>query len=763
MAVRQLREQVETQRLRLEQTRLDRQLRLSESVTDSIYGTPVPLEQLYTYRGQSITPIWFRDPYQAKGATLRLVIDYDRSRNLARYAYETNPNAQAVINGLAAYVVASGYDVVVTPKKRRGKQEAASIAGEEADPAAVESEQAQAIIDEFVEVNELKEAADGCPIYDEAFTRSHVDGECLVRLFPDEEGIETTRCRFIEPDNIRPPLGANWEGPWSFGILTSGDPARSDYGQNLAWDTQTVRAYNVNYPLVNRDEQVLPQFMFHLKSNVKKNQKRGISSLYSTDEDLRGTQKLRYAAREGAKIRASIPYVREHQQADLAALQSLQESLVTATVPRTDQWANQHDVNVQQIEPGSVVDIPESLKMNSPPADPNADAVEQNLKHGVETIAARFNAPAWLVGGASNDSSYAASLTSESPFLRVVLKQQAKQVGYWKAIFKAVLEIAIEQRRLAEGALERLSIVVKAQNPQARNKLEESQTNKLLHDEGVISLQTWTADSGNDFDEEQAERREEETSGIVPEKVLVLPPWLGGPNGQQPPGKQPKTIGGLRQREEGVREQAGYAEAAVAGYAIGLAEAAGWDESKHPRGQPENAGEFAKSGGSGEVKKGTKIRDTKTGVTYTIEEIIQPKGGQVAWIEGINRGGGRITIQPEELGNRYEVKTGEEIPVASAPSLDRANPADVSRASELKAGETFRMKGDDTDWTVESVRSQTRKVTVPIDDTDPESADQEETYRIVTVQAVNPWAQKAKFTFGGLEAFLRERRELQTA
>ena len=362
-------------------------------------------------------------------------------------------------------------------------------------------------------------------------------------------------------------MAENWEGPWSFGVLTSGDPASSDYGQNLAWDTQTVRAYNVNYPLVNRDELVMPQFMFHLKSNVKKNQKRGISSLYSTDEDLRGTQKLRYAAREGAKIRASIPYVREHQQADLAALQSLQESLITATVPRTDQWANQYDVNVQQIEPGSVVDIPESLKMNNPPTDPNADAVERNLKHGVETIAARFNAPAWLVGGASNDSSYASSLTSESPFLRVVLKQQAKQTGYWKAIFKAVLEIAIEQGRLAEGAIERLHIVVKAQNPQARNKKEEADTNLILYQNKVRSLQTWSADLGDDYDEEQARIKEEEAEGLSPQV----------PNPNEVVGdKQPETISGQRQKEEG------YAEAAVAGYSIGLAEAANKTSEQSP-------------------------------------------------------------------------------------------------------------------------------------------------------------------------------------
>jgi len=551
--LRQLREQVESNRLRVESLRLEKQAKLLESVTDSIYGTPIPFEEINSYRGQQLVPLFFRELYQSKATTARLVQDFDRIRQLARYAFETNPNAQAVINGLCAYVVASGYDVAVTRKKQPGEK----IDGKPDDDP--EAQQAQAIIDEFIEANDLREAADGCPVYDEAFTRAHSEGECFVRLFPDE--IETTKLRFIEPDNIRPPLGANYEGPWSFGILTAGQV--TGFADNIAWDTQSPRAYNINYPLVNRDETVAPQFIFHLKLNVKKNQKRGISSLYSTDEDLRGTQKLRYAAREGAKIRASIPYVRQHQQADQSAVQLLQAEGITGTVPRTGMDGGQYDVAIQQIEPGSVQDIPQSLEMKDPPADPNADAVERNLRHGLETIAARFNAPAWLVGGGAADSSYASSLSTESPFLRMILKQQARQTGFWRNVFKAVLEIAIEQGRLADGALERIHVVVKAQNPQVRNKKEEADTNKVLHDAEVLSLQTWTADAGYDFDEEQARRQEEKVEG------LGQPPMAMGLDGQSVGGDQPETMGGLRQREEG------YAEAAVAGYAIGLAEAAG--------------------------------------------------------------------------------------------------------------------------------------------------------------------------------------------
>lgn len=550
-----MREQVESQRLALESVKLKRQLALVESVTDSVFGTPIPYEQINSYRGQPLIPLWFRDVYQHKATTLRMIQDVDRSRNLARYAYETNPNAQAVVNGLCAFVVGGGYDVAVTPvddEETPGANESSE------EPRKTLAKRAQKIIDEFIAVNELAEAKDGNPIYDELFIRGHVEGEAFLRLFADE--IEPTKVRFVEPDNIRPPHGADYEGPWAMGVLSE------------ERDTQTIYGYNVNWPRVDQDEFVESYRMHHLKLNAKKNQKRGISSLYSVDEDLRGTQKLRYAAREGAKIRASIAYIRQHQQADVTAINALQNGVLTAEAPRTNQWGGDYNVQVQQIEPGTVQDIPEGLEYKSAPADPNNSEVEASLRAGLQSLAARFSAPEWLASGASNDSSFAASLTAESPFLRRIIKEQSRQTGFWKAVFVSVLEIAIEQGRLDDGAIEQLHITVVAHSPQVRNKKDEADTNKVLYDEGVISLQQWSADSDHDFDEQQSQIKEEEERGLGKPPM----PMLGQPGqfDQQPGGNEPETVGGIRQREEGVTEQerSGYVEAAVAGYAIGLRE-----------------------------------------------------------------------------------------------------------------------------------------------------------------------------------------------
>lgn len=527
-----LQEQVDSQRLRLESLRLGQQLKLAEAVTDSVFGTPIPFEQINSYRGQPLVPLFFRDYYQAKPTTIRTVQELDRQRQLARYAFETNENAQAVINGLCAYVVGGGYDVRVAAREKD------AAAGVDEMVAA-----AQQVIDEFVDVNELQDASDGCSVYDETYQRCKVEGEAFIRMYVDE--IETTRVRFVEPDNVRPPLGQNWEGPWSFGILTSGKVDGGSYGENLAWDTQTPRAYNINYPITNKDEQVPARFMFHVKNSVKKNQKRGVSAFYCCDETLRGTQKLRYAAREGAKIRASIPYVRQHQQADLPTIQALQAGVITATAPRSDQFGNQYEVPVQQVEPGSVVDIPQALEMKPSPADPNAEGVEQNLRHGVETIAARFNAPPWLVGGTTGDASYADGLVKESPFYKTLVKQQKVQTGFWRRVFISVLEVAEEQGRLPAGASQSLKVMVTAEDPQVRNEAERTQNNAQLYGLGVLSLHTLAAESGHDLDEEVAHRRQEEEEGLVVQQ----------PTDDDGGGGGPKTVGGRRKKD--MKEQSG--------------------------------------------------------------------------------------------------------------------------------------------------------------------------------------------------------------
>lgn len=60
--------------------------------------------------------------------------------------------------------------------------------------------------------------------------------------------------------------------------------------------------------------------------------------------------------------------------------------------------------------------------------------------------------------------------------------------------------------------------------------------------------------------------------------------------------------------------------------------------------------------GSMMLKVGLALRDTKTGISYTISQVVKPIGGKVAWVEITDRRGNTIKIAPEAVGDRYLIK-----------------------------------------------------------------------------------------------------------
>jgi len=79
------------------------------------------------------------------------------------------------------------------------------------------------------------------------------------------------------------------------------------------------------------------------------------------------------------------------------------------------------------------------------------------------------------------------------------------------------------------------------------------------------------------------------------------------------------------------------------------------------------------------VKVGSTLRDTQTGITYKVNEIVRPLGGNLAWINAADRHGNQIQIQAEDIGSRY-VSKGKE-PVTPEPP---ATGAGTSAAHEME-------------------------------------------------------------------------------
>lgn len=482
---------LEAKRLKLKNLLLDRQLRLVENI-DPVDGKLVDFDRIFRYRGMPLYPIWGNEQKQDRPQTIRTLQDLTWARNLSCYLAEYNPNASGLLRGLVSYTVASGSCVKVVS------------VDEDDEPPKMLSKKAASILKKFRRVNKW------AGVEKEMEERLHKHGEFFLRLYPDEDNV--TKARFIEPAQIKPPAGADSEGPWSWGILT--DPG----------DTQTPRAYNVHDFQTNEDEEVEAQFVIHVKINVPRNAKRGIPSFWACHDELSGTAKLRHATREGEKIRASIAYIREWATASRNAIAALQDENFTDTINRLGDNGTEREVKVQKVEVGSVVDVPEGMKFVAPPDSPNSEAAGTSVTQSLQSVAARFQVPYWIVSGDPDATNFATSLTVESPFTKSIESDQSALVEGEVDLHHRVLEIAIEQNQLPADALDVIEVAVEFPSPVARNRLEETTRNSTLNQAGLLSKATWSAREDLERDTEKANLMQEASEEPAPAPTADQPP-----------------------------------------------------------------------------------------------------------------------------------------------------------------------------------------------------------------------------------------------
>lgn len=424
------------------------QAHLKEASLVDLLGKPLySLDyQLYNNASPVYAPL-ARDIYPDKATTLRTETDFQKVRSLCRAQYESNGTAKGIIDTMVAFAVDKGFNI-----------EAAS-------------DETKDILDAFVLENGIVE------YYSETYMRLLRDGEAFVELMPNKNG--TTRVRFIEPDFIRTPYGESTNGPWSFGILT---PELGDKPE----------AYNVVWQ-DGKEEQIPAQYIKHIKMGSVRNVKRGIPALWACYDDLIEVQKLRYITAQGIKSRNAIAYFREYNQSLPTDIQTLQRAQVTDTLQREDRI-----VDVKRIEPGSAVDLNKNIQFKSFPPSNAAEESGKALSDHYKAIAACMSVPLWVVAGSSDEMSYASSLTTESPFVKKIGRDQQLILVFWESLFADVLEI-----ELAKGALVDTTFGLSSPAVNVRNLAADNAYLKVLYDSGIISAQSWAAHMNFDYEKEQ--------------------------------------------------------------------------------------------------------------------------------------------------------------------------------------------------------------------------------------------------------------------
>ena len=431
--------------------------------------------------------------YPWKSTVLRTVVDFDIVRQSCRKLYETNGNVKGLMQNLANYVVGEGWTLKLSH-----------------DDAKTVVKDTEKFLDEFIEANNLQ------LYYWEHWIDTHVDGESFIRLFPNQNGI--TEVRTIHCDMIRPPMGSNWEGEWSFGV------------KKPIWDSGgNPEAYNIyyyTYLMDNwnkaREEIVDPSLMFQLKLNSRRNTKRGISSFYAVLDEADLSKRLRYIQGLSEEERKRIAYFRQFGDASREGVKALEQ--------REKQKAQKRNIESYEIGLKSgrvvVVDTPQSVEIKDPPNAQHEGGIAI-IKNNLETIAASFSAPSFLITGQADASSYSSAVVVESPFHKSISRQQKVFTDYWVKIFKAAIEIGVAQKQLPVKALD-LKIGLTAPSPLGRNRKEENESWLILVEKKIMSQHKWASLNDLDYDEQQKIIRTEPE--IAPDNPLKDNNSAGNPS-----------------------------------------------------------------------------------------------------------------------------------------------------------------------------------------------------------------------------------------
>jgi hypothetical protein len=286
-------------------------------------------------------------------------------------------------------------------------------------------------------------------------------------MFPGPGG--AAQLRVIEPEQVAAPenpraleewLGVETPSSWSFGVHT--DEA----------DVQRVHGYHVRWNATGSDWDYLPAAMVeHVKLNVDRNVKRGVSDFYAVRSHLEDAERLLRNTRQGAAVQAAIAFIREHAPGTTQGqIESLQQTLATRTYTETTSTGTRTR-RVQRYAPGTVLDISRGLQYKPGPL------------------------------GAAHGPNF---LAIEQAVLRFVKNAEAEQQFYarrWRRMLWKVVEHAAATGRLgADLATVRRLVDLCIEPPEVavRDRLQETQR--------VLSPQTWAAKEGLDFDREVANR-----------------------------------------------------------------------------------------------------------------------------------------------------------------------------------------------------------------------------------------------------------------
>lgn len=260
--------------------------------------------------------------------------------------------------------------------------------------------------------------------------RSFRDGEMFIEFISaGDDGKNTGKAtvRFVDPllvrskdDNSKTATSQTINN----GIVT--DPE----------DVEKVIEYTVQNRNNPEDFRTVPaKRMLHIKINADSDQKRGESQLLSIMEMIRHYQQWLLNRILLNKMRSAIVLVKKITGTP-SEVASMAATLPTARNPAGTE-------KKQNIRGGTIITAGPGVEYEMINANINANDVKEDGRNIKLNMAAGTNLPEYVFGDASN-ANYSSSLIAESPFVKAVQFWQVLFQYHFGAIFRKVIEIAVD-------------------------------------------------------------------------------------------------------------------------------------------------------------------------------------------------------------------------------------------------------------------------------------------------------------------------------
>lgn len=412
-----------------------------------------------------------------------------RSRLLA----QGNPYAISALENLVSYVVGTGLSYTVEP--RRPARE-----GREASATDEELERLQDALDAIATDNELGQ------LEQELWERANRDGEVFVRVHkPKTEEAEGdgdlmgAQLRANDPEDVTEPPGAAEHE--AFGIRC--DPA----------DVETVTDYHLAGAWVSARE------VEHLKLNVDRNVKRGLSTLTPAEDNLRRADRLLRNMSTVAEIHAAIALVKRYDTATKAQIQSHLAGQASVNREAVRDSGGTRDVPVRELRQGTILNAPKGVTYEDPFTGRDPGRGVAVLQAELRAVAAMLVMPEYMLTADASNANYASTFVAGGPAFRAMERRQET----FACFMRRLLRKALRAMGFEASLLRRVKIKAGCPSIEVVDRLSETQRNAILNEAGVKSKQTWSEDEGLDFESEQARLERERERAMEQGEVGRLP------------------------------------------------------------------------------------------------------------------------------------------------------------------------------------------------------------------------------------------------